>query len=265
MKTIIVSGMPRSGTSWLGQIVNSDPRVAFRTEPLFSLRFKNIINISSTHEEISDFFNSLIDVDDDFILQKDNQRAGYYPAFDKVKPEVLSFKTTRHHELLEKYLNCVSDVQIVGIVRHPAGAINSWLKSYKEFEKKGCVKESDWRNGGCRKSEIGEYWGFDDWLTITKQFVFLSEKYPNFYITKYSDLVRNTEKSVEELFNKMDFEILPQTRDYILQCHSRHDEDPYSVFKNRNVADKWRQELDRDIAQAIIRETERAGLSYFLR
>ena len=36
MKNVAIFGVPRSGTSWLGQIFNSSPMVAYRFQPLFS-------------------------------------------------------------------------------------------------------------------------------------------------------------------------------------------------------------------------------------
>jgi len=264
VKNVIVTGMPRSGTSWLGQIINSAPNVLFRTEPLFSYRFKNQINIGSTCHEIDDFLSSLIELDDEFILQRENQKQGYYPTFKKDAADILAFKTTRHHELIEKYLNCVNDIQVIGVVRHPCGAINSWIKSYTEFGKKGCQKENDWRTGACRKTGVGEYWGFDDWLSVTTNFVALSKKSANFHVVRYSDLVTNTVQCTQNLFNDIGMQLHPQTAEFLAVCHSRHDKDPYSVYKSKAVLDEWKSELDPGIVETIIHETEVRGLSCFL-
>lgn len=266
MRNIMIIGMPRSGTSWLGQIINSDPRVIFRTEPLFAYRFKNIINPASRCDEVNSFIRALYDVDD-FILQKQNRKAGFYPEFEKnALPQIMAFKTTRHFELLEKYLACVSDLSVIAIIRHPCGAINSWINSYREFEKKGCEQHQDWRSGGCRKNETGEYWGFNDWLTSTAQFVRLSQQYKNFHIIRYSDLVEDTDLAVRRLFEKLDLSIHTQTLDFIKACHHRHDDDAYSVFKDKHrVRDQWREQLDSMIANTIIQETQIAALADFLK
>lgn len=264
MRKLIVTGMPRSGTSWLGQIINSLPEVSFRTEPLFSYRFKNIIDPNSTRVEVNDFFDSLVDVDDHFILQKQNQEKGIFPVFDKTQPEILAFKTTRHFELLERYLEVVSDLEIIAIVRHPCAVINSWFKSYREFEKKGCQQNRDWKSGGCRKNEVGEYWGFDDWIKSTKMFLDFSSNYPNFQLVRYSDLVRDTEATLNELFGQLGIGMTEQTRKFISECHMRHDEDTYSVFKSKQVLTAWCDELERSIATEIINQTSAMNLSDFL-
>ena len=41
MRHLALFGCPRSGTSWLGQIFNSAPDVAYRYQPLFSYEFKD--------------------------------------------------------------------------------------------------------------------------------------------------------------------------------------------------------------------------------
>lgn len=52
IKPIAIFGVPRSGTSWLGQLFNSSERVAYRYQPLFSYAFKGRLNENSTLDEI---------------------------------------------------------------------------------------------------------------------------------------------------------------------------------------------------------------------
>lgn len=264
MRKLIVTGMPRSGTSWLGQIINSSPLVSFRTEPLFAYRFKNVINSASSAEEVNEFFERLVDVDDDFILQKDKLKDGYYPAFEKAAPTVLGFKTTRHFELLELYLSAVADLSVIAIVRHPCAVISSWFGSYREFEKKGCDQHRDWRSGGCRKSEVGEYWGFDDWLASTRLFLELARRYPNFHVVRYSDLVQSTETTSQTLFSHLGLAFTEQTRAFLDACHQRHDDDPYSVFKDKTVLNSWEAVLDPVIRDEILSSVNEDELKAFL-
>jgi hypothetical protein len=264
VKTIIITGMPRSGTSWLGQIINSVPGVLFRTEPLFSYRFKDQLDVDSSCAKINDFIGSLVDLDDDFILQKQNHAAGFYPEFRKDSTVALAFKTTRHHELIESYLSCVDDIHVIAIVRHPCGSINSWFKSYREFAKKNCNQADDWRTGKCRKTSAGEYWGFDDWLAVTKKFLRLANAHQNFHLVRYSDLVLDAVQCVATLFESIGIEMTQQTLEFLSDCHARHDQDPYSVFKTKAVVDVWKTELNARIAETIINETNASGLNYFL-
>jgi hypothetical protein len=264
MKVVIVTGMPRSGTSWLGQIINSHPAVLFRMEPLFAYRFKNIINEQSSCRDVNIFIDGLVDVTDDFMSQKNNQDKGSYPIFDKSQGEVLMFKTTRHHELLEKYLKCLPDLEVLGLVRHPCGAINSWLRSEKEFKKKGCKIDMDWKTGACRKEGIGEYWGFDDWLKLTRKFESLESTYNNFHIVKYSELVNQLDNVVSKLFSIIKLDVCPQTMNFLKECHTKHSDDPYAVFKSKEVVNSWKNSLREDIAETITRLTVAEGLEHYL-
>jgi hypothetical protein len=43
----VISGAARSGTSWLGQILDSSPDVAYRFQPFFAYAFKNFVDFDS--------------------------------------------------------------------------------------------------------------------------------------------------------------------------------------------------------------------------
>lgn len=256
--------MPRSGTSWLGQIFDSSPDVAFRMEPLFSYQFKNIINERSSKNEIVNFFSDVYLTNDNFIHQRENRKKGAYDIFKKrTTPQFLTIKTTRHHNLLERYLRLINNVQIISIVRHPCAVINSWINTEREFSGKGCTEE-DWRTGACRKDGDGEAWGFDDWLSVSKQHVALSHKFTNFNIVMYSDLIQGSEKVIADLFKRLLIPYTTQTIGFLSDCNSKHNDDPYSIFKSKDVETKWKDELDRSISEIIIKDTLASGLGEFL-
>ncbi len=265
-KIILICGMPRSGTSWLGQIINSSPSVAFRMEPLFSYRFKNAINEKSSKADIARFFTEVYRTDDDFIRQNENRSKGIYRSFKKdSRPEFLVIKTTRHHHLLQGYLKSINCIDVISIIRHPCAVINSWINTEREFKAKGCTIDNDWRSGRCRKDGDGEFWGFDDWLSVTRQHMELGEKYSNFNIVLYADLIHKTEHAVKVLFKQLSIPYEGQTAVFLEDCHRRHDDNPYSVFKNTAVENKWKTELNNSIAQEIIKETTASGLGGFIK
>jgi len=264
-KLLLICGMPRSGTSWLGQILDSSNDVAFRMEPLFSYRFKNIINEQSSEEDVLSFFEQVYLADDGFMNQEENRRKGAYTTFEKTRnPACMVVKTTRHHNLLRKYLESVPGIEIVSIIRHPCAAISSWICADREFRLKGCSIENDWRTGACRKDGPGEYWGFLDWLLITKLHTELALEYDNFSILKYSDLVEDMLGETRRIFDRLSLPVEQQTLDFLRDCRSSHNDDPYSVFKNAKVKDQWRVLLDPKIAQQIIEEADACGLNRFL-
>ena len=80
---IVIAGVPRSGTSWLGEIINSSPDVAYRFQPLFSYAFKDAVNADSSKKEYESFFKGIYRSLDPFLLQTDKRTAGLYPTFEK--------------------------------------------------------------------------------------------------------------------------------------------------------------------------------------
>lgn len=258
--------MPRSGTSWVGQIFDSSPNVAFRMEPLFSYGFKNIINANSSCVEVLKFFSDVLAASNDFINQKDNRDKGAYSSFKKITaPDILVVKTTRHHNLLERYLSCVSNIEIISVIRHPCAVINSWINTDREFSKKGCTIDNDWRSGRCRKDDVGEFWGFEDWLSVTEHHVKLNEQHDNFHLIKYSDLVYDPAVVTSRLFNILSIPYEKQTKEFLVSCHSVHDDDPYSVFKSRDVENNWKTKLNNSICDEIFDRVTAVGLEQFLR
>lgn len=264
-KIIFICGMPRSGTSWLGQIFDSSPNVAFRMEPLFAYPFKNIINENSSKEQIVKFFHDVYMTDDDFILQKENRNKGSYRLFKKDdNPEILVVKTTRHHDLIERYLKLIDNIEVVSLIRHPCAVMSSWIHTDNEFKEKGCSEQKDWRSGSCRKDGVGEFWGFDDWVSITKQHLQFNNQYKNFTIIKYKDLIKDPICLTTKLFKQFSLQLTDQTLLFLNDCNVRHDIDPYSVFKSRQVENKWKTKLNGTISEIILKETIDAGLEDFL-
>jgi len=264
-KIVAIIGMPRSGTSWLGQIIDSSPNVAYRLEPIFSYAFKNAVDENSSREDYIKFFNNIYNSKDDFLLQTEKRVSGIYPTFAKNKnPEFLAFKTTRFHHLLENMLRYFSNLKIISIVRHPCGAIYSWLNTPREFPSTADPFQ-EWKTGKCRKTAKEEFWGFNDWKKVTTLHLKLEKKYPHqLMIIRYEDLVENTVEETKELFAFTKIKLEQQTIDFIQRCHSRHDEDNYSVFKKKHVVDKWKTDLPLKIQEQIFAELKNTPLEIFL-
>jgi len=94
MDKIAIFGVPRSGTTWLCQILNSHPDVALRFQPLFSYGHKGSLTASSSAEEIRAFFEEILWTQDAFALMA-TERQKNYPAFQKaVTPTHIVFKET---------------------------------------------------------------------------------------------------------------------------------------------------------------------------
>ena len=260
-----ISGMPRSGTTWLSQIFASSPDVRLKSCPLFSYEFKNALDESSTAEQWDKLFTELYQTNSEFLDQDHLRKHGLVPAFEEKNenPRHLIIKSNRFHNLTPHILKLNDRVQFIHIVRHPCATIYSWLSDPREFPELADRLE-EWRTGDCRKDGPGEFWGFDDWKQVTIQALRLSEQYPARHrIVRYENLVKDTERQAKELFVFLQIPFEKQTRDFIELSHSRHDDHKHSVFKNPGLKSPWKEKLDPSIIAACMNEIKGTELEQF--
>lgn len=263
-----IHGAPRSGTSWLGQIFNSHPDVAYRFQPLFSYRFKELIKPESSQEEIEHFLQDLYAVEDDeFIFQTRQQDRGAHPVglFKAARPSLLVMKEVRYHYLIETLLRQVEGIKVIGIVRNPCGAVNSWLKTPREFKPEWNAA-AEWRNAQAKnQGRREEYYGFEKWKELARLFLRLEKDRPDaFYLLRYETLVIHTEAETAKLFAFCGLDFPPQVQAFLSASHAREVEDPDTVFRTSDVAERWKSELDPSIRDAILRDLEGGDLAVFL-
>jgi hypothetical protein len=264
---IYIFGMPRSGTSWLGQIFDSNPAVVYRLSPLFSYTYKNRVSKHSTKSEFDHFHHDVLLKGDAFTDQILNKERGFYPTFTK-KPDsksALVIKDTRYHHLASRLLELYSNIRVVYLVRNPCAAINSWIQTKNEFP------ENDdpltfWKNGANRKKGIEEFWGFSDWVNLTKNYNRLALEFPeNVRVVRYENLVHNAIEHSHSLFKFCSLEMTSQTHEFIQTSHRSHSTDPYAVYKSPDVVlNRWKKELPRQIQDEIFRELRGSNLEKYL-
>lgn len=268
-QVLSIHGAPRSGTSWLGQVFDSHPDVAYRHQPLFAYRFKDRLNLQSTREEVVQFLDELYRVrDDDFILDVGRRQKApeFWQGARKADPPPwMVMKMVRYHHLLPLFLESVPNMKIIGLVRHPCAVINSWLQAPKEF-RAGWDELEEWRFAPKKnEGRIEEYNGFEKWKEVARLFLRLEREYPDrFIVTRYECLMADPESEIGRLFAFAGLPQHPQALEFIRMSRSRHDSDPYSVFKDPATRDRWPTELNPVIAAAILEETRDTELERFI-
>ena len=260
-------GAPRSGTSWLGQILNSSPKIIYRYQPLFSYKYRNRLSKSSTKKEIEEFFSDIINTDDNFVINGlASSKEIDLLNFDKsINPTHLVMKHVRYMQLIENLILKIHRLRVVAIIRHPCAVINSWLKSPKEFNPKWDI-HNEWIFAKKKnEKDPNQYFGYEKWKETTILFERLNEKYPkNFIIVKYSELLSNAEKEIIKLFGKLDLEVFDATIDFIGRSSSMDFDDSYSVFKKKTNDDNWKKELHPSMIKHIKTDLSNTYLSKYL-
>jgi len=263
-QVIYITGVPRSGTSWLGQIINSSPQVCFRFQPLFSYEFKNRVNEDSSSEVFERFFECLSKTESDFIGQKDKIKSGEYPLFQKQSATHLAFKENHYQSMIEPILRKVPSVKVIGIVRNPCAVINSWRKNPKEFPHDSDILE-EWRFANCKNKGNGDYFGYYKWKEVTNNYIDLQIKYPDrFFLLKYEDLVHQPAEVTKEIFRFAGLPFEEQTKDFLKTSTTKNNESYYSVFKANKNTEEWKNELDSYIQSEIFADLKNTRLEKFL-
>lgn len=266
MKKIAIFSVPRSGSTWLGEIFNSSKSTKYCFQPLFSYSLKSFLHEDSTVDDVEAFYQKLADSEDEFICQSQKRKDGILPIFHKlVKPSAVVFKEVRYINIIEKLLEVDTEIKVVGLVRNPLSVMASWFNAPKEFNPAWNIDEQ-WFSGELKnQGKLEEFFGFERWLASTKLFVRLQERYPDrFKLIKYSDLVASTESTVSQLFRFAHLESDAQVLDFIAESKLKQVDDTYSVYRNNQGDDKWKSVISEPISRQIVAILKENDLETFL-
>jgi hypothetical protein len=189
-----------------------------------------------------------------------------YPTFKKsVTPTHIVFKETRYLHVIENILTQCSDVKIVGIVRNPLAVLASWLSAPREFKPEWDI-HNEWRKAQSKnQNRPEEYYGFDKWEEIADAFLLFKSQFPKqFLLVSYDELNRAPLETTKKLFDFCGLDICDEVQKFLIDSKSRHDPDPYSVYR-ANASDKlWQNTLPNKIAKQIMLKLQNTPLDIFL-
>jgi hypothetical protein len=189
-----------------------------------------------------------------------------YPVFQKsVPPTHIVFKETRYLHIIENILTECSEVKIIGIVRNPLPVLASWMSAPKEFNPEWDI-HSEWRGAPSKnQNKQEEFYGFDKWKEIAEAFLRFKSQFPlQFLLVTYDELNRAPLDTTNKIFSFCELEVCDQVEEFLLASKSRHDPDPYSVFRAKASDDRWQDVLPDEIAKQIILELKHTPLDVFL-
>lgn len=252
MRKLALFSVPRSGSSWLGEIINSVPSVIYKFQPNFAYSFPYELTETTTKVEIETFYKHLLECDDEFVngrLTISGKSRSL--SFEKNNLQTIFFKETHYLNIIENLIQN-SDTKVIGLVRSPFAVINSWLNIPKEFNPDWSVKDQ-WLNAELKNEQKPtHFFGYNQWKRACFLFLDFKLKYPNqFILINYNDLLTETFQTVSDLFSFGDLPYTKQTENFLKNSTEHEGLDDYSVFKKKKDDYEWRHKLPHFIEHAI--------------
>lgn len=232
-QVIAIFGVPRTGTSWLGEIFNSVPHVIYKYQPLFSYAFKDRISVRSSEEEINQFFDELLQVDDEFLDQIQMRENKFFPTFNKAEgKKTLVFKEVRYLYLIPHLLQMIERIKIVMILREPISTLESWINAPSEWKKEWKLEEEWYFAQSKNEYKPENYYGYAKWKEAKMLFESMHRQYPNnTYLLDYDELRQNTETQIKNAFSFCNLEYTKQTAQFIYDSKNKTVDNSYGVYR----------------------------------
>ena len=262
---LAIHSVPRSGSTWLGEIFNSSPTVRYLYQPLFSYALKDFLGPHPNAGDVDRFFDALATTEDDFMLQRDARARGILPTFEKDDAFSIVYKEVRYMHILEGLMMADPNLKLVGLIRSPLGVLASWKSAPKEFHPDWTFSE-EWRYAHLKNNGRPEnFFGFEKWLETCHLFTRLAERYPDrVTLVRYIDLLRDTASITHGLFEFSGLSVGPQTQTFLNESAGKSINDTYSVFRQKSSDEAWKTRLSDQIVEEVTRLTHEAGFAKYL-
>jgi hypothetical protein len=247
MKVLFLSGIARSGTSWLGKIFAAHPGVLYHYEPFDmvgmrkkldpKLRFwdmlpklEKLVDKGRPEQAVRDFAKPL----DRFWMVRDHtlDRPPYFPQpKGQIDTMVIKEDFTGVIEV------CAAFGPVIQIVRDPRALLSS-LWNHTVFG----------ANYGALS--VGKRWAEKNSKALD-----LAEAHPeNYAVIKYEDLVNNSVAEAKKLFAWAGIPWDDKVSSFLIKSHQSHDKDHYGVNKVPEIAlNAWRKALSVSVQEAVLR------------
>ena len=264
---IAIHGAPRSGTTWLGEIINSSPCVCYQFQPLFSYALKNYLGPNSNREDIQDFFQTLLEIDDPFCNRSPERIAGELPTFSKSRPTHIAYKEVRYHQIMPNLLRKDKSLKFVAIIRNPLDVLSSWIRAPREFRADlGWRVEEEWRYALKKNLNNPEnFFGYEKWKESSLLFFELMKLFPErVKILNYSNLRNQTSLETQSLFEFLNLPIENQTLDFIKESKSKSAITEYGVYRQSTKGSGLLKKKFPHIVEEIHRDLSSGPLENYL-
>ena len=135
----------------------------------------------------------------------------------------------------------------------------------KEFKQEWDIN-NEWRTASSKnQGRPEEFFGYDKWKVSSEAFLQFERQFPQqFLLVRYDDLNREPEQATKRIFDFCGLEVSPQVQNFLSESKSRHDTDPYSVYRGQASDNRWKTVLPDEIVKQIKLEIVNTPLNRFL-
>jgi hypothetical protein len=250
MRTVALFGCPRSGTSWLGQLLHHHPRVMYRYQPLFAYEFKDWFGRHGLHAtSVRDFHAALAHAQSDFVLQD------LRPA-KPVAPDCLVWKEVRFHQLMAPLLATGELDHLIYLFRKPVDMLNSWYQAPKEF-RAGQDIRAEYLHAPSKNTDPSEFNGLARWKTSMQMALQVASLRPRqVSLLSYERLRQAPGAQMSRLLQRIGLSDSEAVGRFITESTSRQETDAYSVFRAQPAP----LALPHEVIEAVQQDQEAAAL-----
>ncbi|MDY6782796.1 MAG: sulfotransferase [Cyanobacteriota bacterium] len=259
---IYLVGLPRSGTTWVGAVLNTSPGVKYFFEP-FNFRFipeakphfRKYLRGDEQDEEFARYCR------DAFAGRIENQHLTNHLNWLYKKwnwfPGRVAIKDVNSLLMLE-WIDSHMTQTIVIIMRHPCAVASSWLRLWggpqkgletfldillkqpqlmqdylSPFEEVIKTASGFWQ-------KIGAFWGAMYYVALEQQ-----KKHPNWLVVQHEEFCQNPTQAYGKLFKQLDLPWSARTHNFLEISTGKKSKNPFVTQRiSSQESDKWKQELE---------------------
>lgn len=228
---LIVFGAPRSGTSWVNEVLNSHADIRMYYQPLHSYTFTENPSLIRTKQGCDELFQRLLESDDRFINMEIGSGKHTLPVKKTTNAKVVGFKETHFLDEVLSAVRSNKDMKLIYVIRHPIASIDSWYRHPKEFDARDDIRLA-WKNGGRRSGKPGALFGFDNWMRIALEIEKLNSEFTErVTVVNYDDLKVDPISHFSSLVSSLDLQWSRDVQDFINELDGTGQKNPDQIGK----------------------------------
>lgn len=270
-RVLIITGSPRSGTTWLGELISNIPKSIMLFEPLninrnprakeFEFEWRTYINSNSDNPKAKEFFEDLFNCR--FVNSWITSEVPISRLFDI---QHFIFKFVRANMLIDWLNNNFNINKPVFVIRHPCAVVSSQL-SLKQFTrvKSALMSKNYYKDFQVNKDKLKKYKDSEEILAARwcqENYVPLINNSSSVLIITYENLLINPDEEIKKIFSAWNIEIPTQIYNMITTSSSTTYRDVDHKDKLKILAN-WQEVLSKNQKNKILNIVKDFGMDFY--